>query len=512
MKRFIIEVPEPSDEIIGCGFDLVDEDGRRANGLNFDEMLGQVIALTHPKLDGQPLATLLREADSRRAALEAERVARSARARQLVALDEKIASAARKIADAAGALEGWQRAWREALAAAGRNAGDGPDVVRNTLRVLDDLRVELATARDLDGRIAKIEEDVLAFEHAAAALAALVPGDAARTPDEITTALVEGLERMKDVRARRQTLEIRRDQQRHERQQRDIEVAVAAARVERLQQVAHCADADGVRAAVERTRVKAALERRREEEHRKLSEAGDGIARERLEADCSSVDRDSLLPSSDGLKAKIEDAQEALRALDLELAKAREGLDGVTGGAVAESAAIDRQLAAAEMSESAQRYVRVRAAARLLAWVVDRHRQEKQAPLLRRAAEIFRTLTLDSFVALAVHMDDHDRQALVGVRAQGARVPVDGMSDGARDQLYLALRLAAVEEHVAKERPLPFVADDLLVNFDDERAAAGFRALAALARRTQVLFFTHHAHLGDVVRATLGNDTPVSQI
>lgn len=54
MKRFILEVPEPSDEIIGCGFDLVDQDGRRANGMNFDEMLGQVVALTHPRLDGKP--------------------------------------------------------------------------------------------------------------------------------------------------------------------------------------------------------------------------------------------------------------------------------------------------------------------------------------------------------------------------------------------------------------------------------------------------------------------------
>ena len=54
MKRFIIEVPEPSDEIIGCGFDVVDENGRRSNGMAFDEVLGQLIALAHPGLDGKP--------------------------------------------------------------------------------------------------------------------------------------------------------------------------------------------------------------------------------------------------------------------------------------------------------------------------------------------------------------------------------------------------------------------------------------------------------------------------
>ena len=42
------------------------------------------------------------------------------------------------------------------------------------------------------------------------------------------------------------------------------------------------------------------------------------------------------------------------------------------------------------------------------------------------------------------------------------------------------------------------------INFDDERAAAGFKVLAELSRKTQVLFFTHHTHLADVAEAALG--------
>ena len=52
---------------------------------------------------------------------------------------------------------------------------------------------------------------------------------------------------------------------------------------------------------------------------------------------------------------------------------------------------------------------------------------------------------------------------------------------------------------------LPFVADDLFINFDDERAEAGFRLLGELSKKTQVLFFTHHQHLVDIARKTLGN-------
>jgi uncharacterized protein YhaN len=85
-----------------------------------------------------------------------------------------------------------------------------------------------------------------------------------------------------------------------------------------------------------------------------------------------------------------------------------------------------------------------------------------------------------------------------GVSAAGSSVGTSGMSDGTADQLYLALRLASIEEYLSSAQPLPLVADDLLVNFDDSRASAALRVLAALGRRTQVLFFTHHWHLVDI--------------
>ena len=77
------------------------------------------------------------------------------------------------------------------------------------------------------------------------------------------------------------------------------------------------------------------------------------------------------------------------------------------------------------------------------------------------------------------------------------------MSAGTADQLYLALRVASVEDYLDRASALPFVADDLFINFDDERSAAGLKILAALALRTQVLFFTHHRHLLDVAASAL---------
>ena len=72
------------------------------------------------------------------------------------------------------------------------------------------------------------------------------------------------------------------------------------------------------------------------------------------------------------------------------------------------------------------------------------------------------------------------------------------MSDGSHDQLYLALRLASLDSWLLSHEPVPFVVDDILLNFDDQRATAALKALSELSQRTQVLFFTHHCHIVDM--------------
>ena len=83
-------------------------------------------------------------------------------------------------------------------------------------------------------------------------------------------------------------------------------------------------------------------------------------------------------------------------------------------------------------------------------------------------------------------------------------MPVEGLSDGSRDQLYLALRLAALHHHMGAHEPMPLILDDLLITFDDDRTRAILPQLAALAKRAQIFLFTHHNHLIDLCRETLG--------
>jgi len=75
------------------------------------------------------------------------------------------------------------------------------------------------------------------------------------------------------------------------------------------------------------------------------------------------------------------------------------------------------------------------------------------------------------------------------------------MSDGTADQLYLALRLAGIEHYLDGNEPMPFIVDDILIKFDNRRAAAALQALAEISAKTQVIFFTHHRHLVELAEA-----------
>ena len=147
--------------------------------------------------------------------------------------------------------------------------------------------------------------------------------------------------------------------------------------------------------------------------------------------------------------------------------------------------------------------MRLRLAERVVRSEIERFRKANQGPVLRHASDIFASLTMGSFAGLEADFDDKGDPVIKGMRPTGEGLGVEAMSDGARDQLYLALRLAGLHRRLDNSRPMPFVVDDILVNFDDGRARAALAALGDLAARTQVVFFTHHEHLADLAREAI---------
>jgi chromosome segregation protein len=101
---------------------------------------------------------------------------------------------------------------------------------------------------------------------------------------------------------------------------------------------------------------------------------------------------------------------------------------------------------------------------------------------------------------------------LVGARRGGERLLVAGLSEGTRDQLYLALRLAYIEDYASRAEAPPFIGDDVFASFDLARTGHGLEALAAIGDRVQPILFTHHPHVVEQAEARLGETADIVRI
>jgi uncharacterized protein YhaN len=234
-----------------------------------------------------------------------------------------------------------------------------------------------------------------------------------------------------------------------------------------------------------------------------LLKDGDGLDRGALEAEWAATDVPAIPARLEALKQEIDQRVSQQNQWTADLRQPEAALERIAGQDEAAQAEARRQEALARMGNAVERFIRVHTAAKLLRWSIERFREHKQGPLLARASDIFRGLTGGALERLQVDYD-HQPPTLLGQRPTGARVHIEGMSEGTRDQLYLALRLAALELHLRQTPALPFIADDLFINYDNGRARAGFAALADLSRLTQVIFLSHHHHLVDLASDVFG--------
>lgn len=259
--------------------------------------------------------------------------------------------------------------------------------------------------------------------------------------------------------------------------------------------------------AANKSRRRLELERSVGELEDLISSQSGGGDFETFLAEAEAVDIDLLQPQIDKLGESIEslgtqrdEVIGQIKAESIELRK----IDG--GSLASENAALCESIAS-RLEDQVRDLAKLRMCAALLNAAIEEHRKKNQGPVLGRASHIFSHITLGGFKELRVDYDERGEPVLTGVRgSSGEAVPVSGMSDGTCDQLYLALRLASLETWLDRHESIPFIVDDVLLNFDDDRAIASLEVLAELSSRTQVVFFTHHQHLVDMASDSLSSE------
>ena len=364
-----------------------------------------------------------------------------------------------------------------------------PDEVVTRLDSLSGLFDGLVQLSEQRRRAARIEEDRAKFqEHVSDWIQTYAPDLASLAPDVAAEELVRRFQTAEHQRAEHAQLQadsaelmrlLSALEQRSEQAQSELDVLRAAADATDLVSLAEIegrvAEARGLQRqldAVEGSLLK-----------------DEGVPLEALLSAARGVERASL-------QVRLRELEEELERLDEEhqnlSAQVRDLEHGLQRYAETDAADYAQSLSvqAAEIREQALRYARLKLSAVVLDREVERYREQHQGPVLKRASALFPRLTLGSFRGLRVGVEERQ---IVALREDGKEVSVEAMSEGTRYQLYLALRIATLERYLESNPPLPLVLDDVLIHFDDERAAAALGVLGELAESVQILFFTHHA-------------------
>ncbi|MEJ7761981.1 MAG: hypothetical protein WKF80_04235, partial [Thermomicrobiales bacterium] len=141
-------------------------------------------------------------------------------------------------------------------------------------------------------------------------------------------------------------------------------------------------------------------------------------------------------------------------------------------------------------------------AVELLREMVARVERERQPEVLRQASSLFERITGGRYAR--VFRAAGASGDLVIEAGDGSVRPPEALSRGTLEQLYLALRLGLAAAFSPRVGRLPLVMDDVLVNFDPERALGVARALQDVARERQVLLFTSQPATLEVMRSVEG--------
>ena len=157
-------------------------------------------------------------------------------------------------------------------------------------------------------------------------------------------------------------------------------------------------------------------------------------------------------------------------------------------------AALDREGLRQQLADAIRDWRKLTLARALLGETLRRYESERQPAVMARASALFSSVTESRYEQVVV-VDG----GLEVLDRSGARFDTADLSRGTAEQLYLCIRFGLAAEFAAHATPLPLVMDDVLVNFDPERARGMAVAINAVADEHQVLLFTCHPHVVELL-------------
>lgn len=411
---------------------------------------------------------------------------------------EALAKERDKISTDTAELADWREKWCGLMAELGRPTNEEPEVTDELLQLMIDLAGEDHAAAALAARIEGMGADGHRFRSAASALVSSVAPDLhALTPFDAVAELNRRLVHQRGLEKQDSLLRSQFESAQASTIKAEMELAEHRAA---LRATLLLIGADSVEVA--EARLALSNERRQQDAsladaQAKLHEAGHALSLEELRAEVAVVSIDDIETIIDRASRDRKHANDAAQAAAAQIARLDQQMERDKVATSTSTAVMEQQAAAATIGRVLEEALVSHIASALLEKSLAAVDAAGDPELLRRLSELFRTLTDGIYDRVyPVTEDDKGPRLVLRERAfPGDPKEMWQLSEGTRDQLFLALRMAAIEEHAATAPPLPFIGDDILQTFDDDRALATMRVLLELSRSVQVILLTHHRHL-----------------
>ncbi|QEF96322.1 hypothetical protein Mal15_03490 [Stieleria maiorica] len=144
----------------------------------------------------------------------------------------------------------------------------------------------------------------------------------------------------------------------------------------------------------------------------------------------------------------------------------------------------------------AQRWQTLATASCLVEEVCGKFERERQPETLREASSFLAQLTDGKYTRIWTPLGTNQLKI---DSADGNPVPLEVLSRGTREAVFIALRLSLAAAYARRGVMLPLILDDVLVNFDGDRALHAAETLKTFAELGhQVMMFTCHDHIVDI--------------
>ena len=469
------------------------------------ERLSVALSILDPGFSPSPSAGLNTLRQKSRLILEKLRGLRSLREKAEDAVRTETLrkkQATEHVKELSGEIQEWKDQFLNALREAGLPPSEDHVSTKSVLETMGELNTLRERIKEKSDQIEKMRSDHEEFSRDIARYSKFLD-KVPESPLDTSALLGQTLQKSRENRIQRSTLEKRLETENGNRIRFENAIRENESLLATLCHQAKCQDVSDLPILEARSKEKQEAMSALDELERHALSDGSGLSIEELFAECREASDDGIRSQLEDLRIKKAENDNRLEQAVSELSTERNSLDALLAERQAADMVQESEFLKSRLVEEIGDFAALTLQEAVLRRSIEVYRDRNQGPILLRAGELFSALTDGAYGGVKVDIDNKGEPILLAEHTERGSLEISSLSDGTLDTLYLALRLAAIDKHNASFEPVPFVADDLLINLDNQRAKATLKVLSELSEKGQVLFFTHHVHMKDLAHESV---------